>query len=245
MRIKFLKRPAAGKVCFWLDLDNTLHNASVHILPEINESMTQYVAQHLNIDSAKASELRNAYWLRYGATLLGMMKHHDVCPHHFLKHTHVLPKLKEQVLPDPQMRHLLRRLPGNKIILTNAPLAYAIRVLALLRIQPLVHAVIAIDQMSVNGRLRPKPSGFLWPAVKRLVPARKHVLFEDTASHLKSVRAHQMKTVWVVPPRFPKQSRAGKPAHIDRKVTRFSQSAAWSFTLAQTGQAGSLGTLMR
>ena len=32
----------------WLfDLDNTLHNASAHIFPHINRSMTAYLERHL------------------------------------------------------------------------------------------------------------------------------------------------------------------------------------------------------
>ena len=32
------------------DLDNTLHNATPHIFPHINRSMTAYLQQHLQLD---------------------------------------------------------------------------------------------------------------------------------------------------------------------------------------------------
>jgi len=38
------------------DLDNTLHNATPHIFPHINRSMTAYVQQHLQLDEAEANE---------------------------------------------------------------------------------------------------------------------------------------------------------------------------------------------
>ena len=62
------------------DLDNTLHNAMVHVFPRINRAMTQYVQTHLNLDEADANALRLTYWKRYGATLLGLIRHHHTDP---------------------------------------------------------------------------------------------------------------------------------------------------------------------
>ena len=77
----------------WIfDLDNTLHNAMVHVFPRINRAMTQYVQTHLNLDEADANALRLAYWKRYGATLLGLIRHHHTDPAHFLWHTRYQPK---------------------------------------------------------------------------------------------------------------------------------------------------------
>ena len=57
----------------WLfDLDNTLHNASPHIFPHINRSMTRYLEQHLGLTLDEANALRMQYWHRYGATMLGL-----------------------------------------------------------------------------------------------------------------------------------------------------------------------------
>ena len=72
----------------WIfDLDNTLHNAAPHIFPHINRAMNAYLQAHLGLDEAAAGELRRHYWHRYGATLLGLMRHHATDPKHFLWHT--------------------------------------------------------------------------------------------------------------------------------------------------------------
>ena len=61
----------------WIfDLDNTLHDATPHIFPHINRSMTAYLQQLLELDEQSASALRVQYWHTYGATLLGLMRHH-------------------------------------------------------------------------------------------------------------------------------------------------------------------------
>ena len=82
----------------WIfDLDNTLHDARPHIFPHINRSMTAYLQQHLQLDETAANALRMHYWQRYGATLSGLMRHHDTKPEHFLWHTHQFPELARMV----------------------------------------------------------------------------------------------------------------------------------------------------
>ena len=79
------------------DLDNTLHDADPHIFPHINRSMTEYLQRELGLDEAAAGELRRHYWLRYGATLSGLQRHHGVKPAHFLSETHRLPGLDAEL----------------------------------------------------------------------------------------------------------------------------------------------------
>ena len=106
----------------WIfDLDNTLHNAMVHALPRIDRAMTAYVARHVGLDDANANALRLRYWKRYGATILGLMRHHGVEPGHFLRETHVFPDLRQIIDAEHSLRATLHRLPGRKYVLSNAP----------------------------------------------------------------------------------------------------------------------------
>jgi len=184
----------------WLfDLDNTLHNASDAAFAGINDGMTGYMVRELALSRSEADELRHRYWLRYGATLLGLVRHHDVKAAHFLHHTHLLPGLEARVHGHPHDFDALRRLPGRKFILTNAPLAYAQRVLAVLGIAPLFDGLLSIEDMTMFGQLRPKPDARMLRrvAVKLGVPASRCVLVEDTLDHQKSARRVGMVTVWM------------------------------------------------
>src|SRR5512146_3193168 len=110
----------------WLfDLDNTLHDASPHIFPHINRSMTGYVAEALGLSPEEASRVRVDYWQRYGATLTGMVRHHGTDPRHFLWHTHQFPDLGRMVVFERGLAAMLRRLPGRKLLFSNAPAHYA------------------------------------------------------------------------------------------------------------------------
>ena len=130
----------------WIfDLDNTLHNAAPHIFPHINRAMTAYLQAHLDLDEAEAGELRRHYWKRYGATLLGLMRHHGTDPRHFLWHTHQFPALDGMLVREPQLRATLTRLPGRKFVFSNAPVHYARAVLKALAIADLFDSVFSIE----------------------------------------------------------------------------------------------------
>jgi putative hydrolase of the HAD superfamily len=195
---------------FWIfDLDNTLHNASAHVFPHINCGMTAYLQQHLDLDEQAASELRVHYWQRYGATLSGMMKHHGTDPRHFLWHTHQFPELPRMVLREPRLRHVLKKLPGRKLLYSNAPAHYAHAVLRLLRIDDQFDGVFAIE----HACYRPKPemAGFArFLKRHRLHPAHC-VMVEDSAENLQTAKRLGMRTVWV-------SGAARKPAYVDVKI---------------------------
>lgn len=194
----------------WIfDLDNTLHNATPHIFPHINRSMTAYLQQHLQLEEQVANDLRVHYWQRYGATLSGMMRHHGTDPEHFLWHTHQFPELPRMVMHEPQLRRVLLRLSGKKLVFSNAPYHYAQAVLKLLQIDDLFEDLFAIE----HTRYQPKPkiAGFMRLLSKhRLNPARC-VMVEDSAENLQAAKKLGMRTVWV-------NSTRRVPAYVDVKV---------------------------
>jgi putative hydrolase of the HAD superfamily len=184
----------------WLfDLDNTLHNASFASFGALKVAMTGYIERELALSPPAANQLRDAYWRRYGATLLGLVRHHGVSAAHFLHHTHLLPGLEARVHSHGHDLAALRALPGHKYILTNAPRAYTERVLGVLGIGHLFDGVIAIEQMRMFGQLRPKPDARMlrWVAARLRVSPSRCVLVEDTLEHQKAARSIGMQTVWM------------------------------------------------
>jgi putative hydrolase of the HAD superfamily len=217
----------------WLfDLDNTLHDAGRHVFGELKASMHQYIQRELRVDADEALRLNLHYWQRYGATLLGLMRHHGVRADHFLHDTHRLPGLEQRVSGHRHDIEVLHRLPGRKFILTNAPRAYALRVLGALGIVALFDGVIAIEDMAMFGQLRPKPDARMLRrmAVKLRTAAPRCVLVEDTLVHQKAARSVGMGTVWMQ--RFARRGghgapaavrRSMRPAYVDRTVTALRQ----------------------
>ncbi len=183
----------------WLfDLDNTLHDAGAWVFGQLNLAMTNYVARELGISRDQADAMRRRYWLRYGATLIGLVRHHGVDGHHFLHHTHQLPGLEGRLSAHSRDVAAVRALRGRRIVLTNAPRVYALRVLAGLGIAQLFDDVISIEDMRMFGHWRPKPDARMF---KRLlarlkVPASRCVLVEDTLMHQRAAHALGIKTAW-------------------------------------------------
>lgn len=225
------RRPGAGRV--WLfDLDNTLHNASASAFGEVNVGMTDYIVTHLGVDATVAGTLRHAYWLRYGATLLGLVRHHGVNGAHFLHHTHLLPGLEQRVHGHAHDFSALARLPGRRYVLTNAPADYTLRVLKALGIGHWFDGVLTIEDMRMFGEWRPKPDTRMLRrmAARLRVAPERCVLVEDTLVHQKAARQVGMGTVWMQ--RWTRQADWGqaavtrvcrRPAYVDRRITRLAQ----------------------
>ena len=195
----------------WIfDLDNTLHDAGPHIFPHINRSMTAYLQEHLQLSEVDANALRQYYWHRYGATLSGLMRHHGTDPDHFLHHTHQFPALAKMVLRTPHLRQLLRNLPGQKVVFSNAPQHYAQAVLKLLKVSDLFDDVVAVEQT----RYRPKPdfAGFRHVLRRHRVSARQCVMVEDSLENLRAAKRLGMRTVWV-------NAGSKKPVCVDVKIS--------------------------
>jgi putative hydrolase of the HAD superfamily len=199
----------------WIfDLDNTLHNATPHIFPHINSAMNAYLQSELGLDAERATALRRDYWLRYGATLLGLMRHHGTDPRHFLSSTHQFPDLTRMLVQEPLLRATLTRLPGRKFIFSNAPVQYARAVLKALAIADLFDSMFSIERT----RYRPKPDahGFLRLVRTNHLRASRCIMVEDTLVNLRTAKKLGMKTVWVS-----REQRA--PAYVDVKISKLSE----------------------
>jgi putative hydrolase of the HAD superfamily len=191
------------------DLDNTLHDADAHVFPYLSRSMTRYIQDQLGLDEPGAAALRTHYWQRYGATLCGLIRHHGTDPHHFLRETHDFPDIARVVLLQPGFRQALRRLPGIKVVFSNAPLHYIRAVLHHIGIARAIGGVFAIEH--TKFRPKPQPQGFRELLARLRVAPRRCTMVEDSLDNLRTARKLGMRTLWV--------DRSGRrPAHVDRRV---------------------------
>lgn len=185
----------------WIfDLDDTLHNASAHIFPAMNRAMTDYITTSLALDEVAAHNLRQHYWQAYGATLKGMMRHHSghpsyFSPLHFLQQTHRLEDLSAMVIQAKRLRQMLKNLCGRKIVFTNAPRSYALRVLALLGITDCFELVFSVE--STRYYAKPSVRGFQLLLKSIQAKASDCVLLEDSLPALMTAKRLGMTTIWV------------------------------------------------
>jgi putative hydrolase of the HAD superfamily len=200
----------------WIfDLDDTLHNASAHIFPLMHRAMTDYIMQTLALDESAAHDLRQHYWHMYGATLKGMMRHHGghpsyFSPQHFLQQTHSLEDLPAMVIQVKRLRHMLQSLRGRKLVFTNAPRSYALRVLALLGISDCFELVFSVE----STRFHAKPSVRGFQSLLKTIRAKPSdcVLLEDSLPALMTAKRLGMTTIWV-------SKQLQKPNFVDYRLS--------------------------
>ena len=206
----------------WLfDLDNTLHDAGAWVFAQMNDTMRTYVVDTLGVTPDVADDLRDRYWRRYGSTMLGLVRHHDVSPAHFLHETHRFPGLEQRVTGHRHDLAAVARLRGRRVLLTNAPRAYAMRVLGALGIVQLFDEILSIEDMRMFGHWRPKPDTRMLRHVAARLGAHpsRCVLVEDSLDNVLAARRVGMQPVWM-------QRFARRGAHAGPRVRRWTQRPA-------------------
>lgn len=167
------------------DLDNTLYPAPV-LYDEIGVRMTDYIARATGLATEQALEIRERYFHQYGATVVGLVRHHRIDAHDFLLDVH---KADHSVLsPDAELRALIAQLPGRRIIFTNGGGGHAQRVLKSLDLADVFDAVFDIE----DAALVPKPQRACYEALlqRHEIEAQGAILVEDTLRNLEP--AHEL-----------------------------------------------------
>ena len=183
--------------CWFLDLDDTIYEASGGMLREIHLRMNDYIARTLNISLEQAHALRSKYWATYGSTFIALWRLHRIDPVDFLTKTHDFD-------PAPYIHYSgdvaadLSALEGMKVVYTNGPRIYAQRVLEYLGITAVVDDLVCSTEMRLFGDWRPKPSAsmLLAQCARYGVNPAERVLVDDTWMNLKAAKAARLKTVW-------------------------------------------------
>jgi putative hydrolase of the HAD superfamily len=180
----------------WIfDLDNTLHDARLRIFPSMHEQINAYLRRNFGVDEAGANAMRQDFWRRYGTTLRGLMRHHGTDPRHFLAQTHVFPELAGMVVRENALKHALARLPGRKLVFSNAPRAYVEGVLRTLRLGRFFDAVYTIEDTGYRGK--PSLHGFHVLLRNHDLDPHRCTFIDDMLENLRAAHRLGMSTVWV------------------------------------------------
>jgi len=178
----------------WLfDLDNTLYPVESGFMKQAEGRMTAFVAKATGLPLDQAYELQKTYYRDYGLTLRGLMAHHGVDPdeYHAIFHDLSLDALAH----DADLLTALQRLPGRRLIFTNADAHHAERVLGRLGLADLFEEVFHIGSFGFT----PKPDSI---AFERMVEAhgvapQATAFFEDSERNLEPAAKIGMTTVLV------------------------------------------------
>lgn len=189
------KTALLGAECWVFDLDNTLYPASTDIFTQVDEKMTHFISEFLELDFEEAGKVRKDYYLEHGTTLAGLMDLHGMDPNDFLDFVHDIDL--SSVAPNPGLDQSLSRLPGRKIIFTNGPTDHAVRIMDRLSIRHHFDAVF--DIVGADYVPKPRPEAYQTLVERFRLNPRETVMVEDLVRNLAPAAAMGMTTVWVRP----------------------------------------------
>ena len=192
--MRIARLPPSRRV--WIfDLDNTLHDATAHIFPAMHEQINAFLQREFRVDEEGANRMRREFWLRYGTTLNGLMRHHGTDPRRFLDETHVFPELAGLVVHENALKHALARLGGMKLVFSNAPRHYVEGVLRAMGLGRYFDAVYTIEDTRYRGK--PALHGFRMLLRKHNLDPHRCAFVDDVLDNLRTARRLGMSTVWV------------------------------------------------
>ncbi|MTH97056.1 pyrimidine 5'-nucleotidase [Roseibium sp. RKSG952] len=184
-----------GVEAWVFDLDNTLYPAETDLFSQINDQMTSYVAQLLDLGRDEALRQQKAYYREHGTTLRGLMLEHKVDPDAFLAYVHDIDY--SGVAPNPELGAQIAALPGKKYIFTNGDRPHAERTAAALGITEHFEDIFDI----VAAGLLPKPNKETYELFmdRTGVSPVRAAMFEDLHHNLEVPHRLGMRTTLIVP----------------------------------------------
>ena len=179
--------------CWIFDLDNTLYPASAQLFARIDARMTAFIADRLNLLPDEAHRLQKRWFHDHGTTLAGLMAEHGTDPHEFLAYVHDIEM--EVLSEDAPLAAAIARLPGRKLVFTNADAVYATKVLDRLGLGTSFEAIHDLHAMD----LKPKPQASAYAGLCAAydIDPGTALFVEDMARNLQPAKAIGMTTVWV------------------------------------------------
>lgn len=180
----------------WLfDLDNTLYPVDSGLGADISERITTYVERLTGLPRDEAHALQKRYLEEHGLTLRGLMLNHGADPDDF--HAMFADLSLEALARDHALIAALERLPGRRLIFTNADAGHAQRVMEHLGLAGLFAEVFHIE--SAGFIPKPDPQSFERLIAAHAVDPHTTAFFEDRALNLEPAAALGMTTVLVGP----------------------------------------------
>ena len=155
--------------------------------------MCSYVAKTLNVSLAEAYKFQKSYFREYGTSLKGLMENHKIDPFDYLDYVHEIDL--SIIKKDEKLDAALTKLPGRKIVFTNAATPYAKKVLEKLAIA--YHFEAIFDIVDANFIPKPEPKVYQQIVSKYNISCNTATMVEDILKNLGPAAEMGMTTVWV------------------------------------------------
>jgi putative hydrolase of the HAD superfamily len=178
----------------WIfDLDNTLYPHGVRLFEQVDRRITAYIGRMFRVDHYEAYRIQKGYFHTRGTTLAGLMAEHGVDPHEYLADVHDIEM--DMLEENAPLAAAIARLPGRKLIFTNADVLYAGKILARLGLQDSFEAIH--DVHALNYKPKPEPAAYRHICDTYGLLPEECLFADDMARNLKPAKDIGMTTLWV------------------------------------------------
>lgn len=179
----------------FLDLDDTLYPNSSGIWQMIRKRIQLFLLEKLNITPDEAAALRIEYLEKYGTTLNGLVRHHQIEAEEYLSFVHDVP-VEEQLPPNPALQEMLSDIHLKRVIFTNSSSEHAERVIQRLGIHEQIDQVIDIRALEFVNK--PEPGAYQRALALAGEPESTNaMLVDDRIENIRTAASLGMKTVFV------------------------------------------------
>ena len=179
------------------DLDGTLYTDTTGLFTVVGTRIEAWLARMLQVSPDEAKQIRLQYFLAYGTTMGGLLRHHpELDVDDYLNYVHNV-DAKCYLSPNPALDAILRDSPGIKGVFTNGIADWADRVLTRLGIR--AHFGPIIDVRATHYRGKPWPEAYQEALAILDCPGSACVFLDDQPRNLKAASEFGMRTVLVLP----------------------------------------------
>ena len=195
------------------DLDNTLYPAERDLFSLIDVRINNYMEDVVAIDPAAVDGLRRRYWKDYGATLQGLIRHHEIDPEDYLDYVHAV-DVGSRLSCDNELQKTLNALRLPSYVFTNGSRCHVDRVVTALGLDGLF--VDVFDIRIADYQPKPNPDPYQRVLDELELSGDQCIMVEDQLQNLQTAKQFGMKTVLV----GAAQSDAQKYSYVDAQLER-------------------------
>ena len=195
------------------DLDNTLYPSECDLFSLIDVRINRFMKDVAAIDSQDVDVLRRRYWKDYGATLQGLIRHHDIDPEDYLDYVHSV-DVGSRLSPDVELRSSLSKISIPSYVFTNGSRCHVDRVVTALGLDGLFADIFDIRVADYQPKPNPDPYRQILDRLK--IQGHECIMVEDQHKNLETAKHFGMKTVLVGPP----QVHENPYSYVDAWITK-------------------------
>jgi putative hydrolase of the HAD superfamily len=186
--------PRLAHIRNWIfDLDNTLYPHEARLFEQVDRRITDYIARLFRVGHDEAHRIQKGYFHTRGTTLAGLMAEHGVDPHEYLADVHDIEM--DMLEENAPLAAAIARLPGRKLVFTNADAPYATKILARLGLGESFEAIH--DVHALNYRPKPEPWAYRHICDTYGLDPAECLFADDMARNLRPAKDIGMATLWV------------------------------------------------